>query len=218
MELRADFSEALESLARARLADDGALIEDCLAGREEAWSALVAKYKRLIYSIPLKSGIPPADAADIFQSVWVDLLESLGRMRDASKLKAWLITVTVRKCMHFWSEQKRERARLPQGNDLECADPNADLPGLYATLEVEQAVREALETLSPRCATLIKYLFFDEPHLSYSHIARKVGVSSNAIGSLRERCLNRLRQALEDSGKIFDEELGELKASGNRSR
>jgi RNA polymerase sigma factor (sigma-70 family) len=217
MELRADFSEALVSVPGTRIADDSALVEDCLAAREEAWSALVAKYKRLIYSIPLKSGIPPADAADIFQGVWVDLLEGLGRMRDASKLKPWLITVTVRKCMHFRSKQKHAHARLSQGDALEWADPNADLPGLYAMLEVEQAVREAMETLSPRCVTLIKYLFYDEPHLSYSHIARRIGVSSNAIGSLRERCLNRLRQALEDSGKIFDEELAELKANGNRS-
>ena len=35
---------------------DARLVRACLDGNELAWSALIAKYKNLIYSIPLKAG------------------------------------------------------------------------------------------------------------------------------------------------------------------
>ncbi len=46
---------------------DDRLIRACLNGNEQAWSALIDKYKNLIYSIPMKYGASPEDAADIFQ-------------------------------------------------------------------------------------------------------------------------------------------------------
>ena len=48
--------------------DDSQLVKQCLAGNEEAWSQLIDKYKALIYSIPVKYGLPPQEAADVFQA------------------------------------------------------------------------------------------------------------------------------------------------------
>ena len=45
-----------------------------LQWQQEAWSGLIEKYKNLIFSIPIKMGIPRDDAADIFQAVCVELL------------------------------------------------------------------------------------------------------------------------------------------------
>ena len=50
-----------------RSISDAALVKQCLEGKEEAWSQLIHKYKALIYSIPVKYGLPPHEAADIFQ-------------------------------------------------------------------------------------------------------------------------------------------------------
>ena len=48
---------------------DGLLVQECLKGSEEAWSALIDKYKNLIFSIPIKYGFSPDEAAEIFQAV-----------------------------------------------------------------------------------------------------------------------------------------------------
>src|SRR5439155_969343 len=53
--------------SRASWPDDR-LVAECLQGDEKAWSALVDKYKNLIFSIPIKLGLYD-DAADIFQAV-----------------------------------------------------------------------------------------------------------------------------------------------------
>ena len=89
------------------------LVADCLTGDERAWSALLDRYKSLIYSIPLRYGTPHQDAADIFQAVCLDLFNELPRLRDAEALQGWLIRVTTNKCYHW------KRRRLKQESDLD---------------------------------------------------------------------------------------------------
>ena len=86
------------------------VVEECLRGNERAWHMLVDRYKNLIYSIPFKHGVPPEDAADIFQSVCLDLFNELSRLRDAEALGGWLIRVTHHKCYHW----KRRRDALAE--------------------------------------------------------------------------------------------------------
>ena len=44
---------------------DERLVRECRKGNQAAWSALIEKYKNLIFSIPIKFGLPREDAADI---------------------------------------------------------------------------------------------------------------------------------------------------------
>ncbi|MEN3334876.1 MAG: hypothetical protein V7641_4241, partial [Blastocatellia bacterium] len=88
--------QALEPSEETAQREDHALVAACLAGDSAAWEALVARYQRLVYSIPLKARLSADDAADIFQSVWLKLYEKLASLRDHEKLSSWLITTTTR--------------------------------------------------------------------------------------------------------------------------
>ena len=44
---------------------DERLVEECIRGNQDAWSVLIEKYKKLIYSIPVKWQLPREDANDI---------------------------------------------------------------------------------------------------------------------------------------------------------
>ena len=68
--------------------NDTRLVKDCLAGSEEAWSLLIEKYKALIFSIPVKYGLPPHEAADVFQSTCMELLTRLPELREPRALNA----------------------------------------------------------------------------------------------------------------------------------
>src|SRR4051812_9894655 len=46
---------------------DERLVAECVNGNEEAWTALIEKYKNLIFSIPVKLGFSREDAGEIFQ-------------------------------------------------------------------------------------------------------------------------------------------------------
>lgn len=179
---------------------DAVIIDACLDGDEKAWQALVHRYKRLVYSIPLKWGMAPDDAVDIFQAVWLDCFRQLASLRNMERLQPWLMRVAVRKC-HRFSSEKRER-----GEDSIAEEKMEELSGmedptaLFAELDKEQLLRTAMETLSPRCKQIIHALFFEDPRPSYQAIASRLGLSENSIGFTRERCLNSLKKALAELG------------------
>ena len=78
--------------------DDTQLVKECLAGNEEAWSLLIDKYKALIYSIPVKYGLPPHEAADVFQSTCMEMLTRLPELREPKALPKWLMQVAHHQC------------------------------------------------------------------------------------------------------------------------
>ena len=98
---------------------DAEIIDACLDGNQKAWQALVSRYKRLVYSVPVKWGLSPEDAVDIFQGVWLDCFRQLASLRDMERLQPWLIRVAVRKCHRFSTDKRaRHEDSMPQ-EDLE---------------------------------------------------------------------------------------------------
>ena len=178
---------------------DARLIRACLSGHEDAWSTLIAKYKNLIYSIPLKYGATPQDAADIFQAVCLELFSELPRLRKPDSLRSWLITVAAHQSFH-WSRKVRRRAE-DELTDLEAEkfgiDPPADL---IAQVEREQQLREAVAALPARCQEMIRLLFYHQPPLSYREVAERLGLATGSIGFVRGRCLKRLERSLAKWG------------------
>jgi RNA polymerase sigma factor (sigma-70 family) len=179
---------------------DGQLVEACLEGNEKAWQALVTRYRRLVYSIPMKWGFTPEDSVDIFQAVWLDCFRQLVSLRSVDRLQPWLIRVTVRKC-HRFSTDRRDRAEDSMiDSELDEMPGLSDPAAFLAELDREQILRGAMEQLPPRCRQVIQLLFFEEPRLSYQAVASRLGLSENSIGFTRERCLNSLRRILADMG------------------
>jgi RNA polymerase sigma factor (sigma-70 family) len=179
---------------------DAEIIDACLHGDDTAWQALVLKYKRLVYSVPVKWGLHPQDSVDIFQSVWMDCFRQLPSLRVMRTLQPWLIRVAVRKCYRF-SQQSRARGEAPLEEEACDAVLDEVTPAsLIAELDRDQMLRSAIEKLSPRCREVIRCLFFEEPRPSYYAIASRLGLSENSIGFTRERCLHRLRRILKELG------------------
>lgn len=190
---------ALMTLFPASEWTNSRLVQECLRGSNEAWNLLVDRYKGLIYSIPIRYGLPPQDAADIFQAVCLDLFNEMGRLRDAEALQAWLVRVTTHKCYHW----KRQQAPVDGLDDDGLEQLTADSPAaaeVMADLEREQLVRDAIRMLPPRCREMIELLFFEHPPQPYHEVAEKLGLARGSIGFIRGRCLKRLKRILQEKG------------------
>jgi len=179
---------------------DAEIIDACLEGDEKAWQVLVSRYKRLVYSVPVKWGLSPEDAVDIFQAVWLDCFRQLVSLRNVERLQPWLVRVAVRKC-HRFSTDKRALSEdsIPE-EQLEGVSGIEDPAVLFAELDNEQMLRTAMEKLTPRCREVVHALFFEDPRPSYQAIASRLGLSENSIGFTRERCLNNLKKLLGELG------------------
>ncbi len=178
---------------------DTRLVRECLDGNEEAWSALIDRYKNLIFSIPVKYGFSQDDATDIFQSVCLDLLSELPKLREAKALPKWIMQITAHKCFNRKQQQQRVELSDPHAEVLERSTPSRAME-ILRQAEEEQSLRQAMSELPPRCRQLVHMLFFDEPARPYQQIAAELGIAVGSIGFIRQRCLERLRKRLLETG------------------
>lgn len=178
---------------------DQVLVQECLRGSEAAWSALIDKYKNLIYSIPIKRGLSADSAADVFQSVCLALVSELPRLREPRALAAWLIQTTSHRSLRWQLDGRRYVDA--ETEEEKPSDKSPKMPEeLLRELEREQLVREAVAELSAECRRLVEVLFYQSPPATYDGAAAALDVPKGSIGPTRMRCLERLRRRLEEKG------------------
>jgi RNA polymerase sigma factor (sigma-70 family) len=178
---------------------DTRLVRECLGGSEEAWCALISKYKNLIFSIPMKYGFSTEDSTDIFQGVCLDLLSELPKLRKVKALPKWIMQVTAHECFHRKQQERRTEISDPADDRLELSTPPR-AEEILREAEDEQSLRQAMAELSPRCRELVHMLFYDEPARPYQEIAQALGIAVGSIGFIRQRCLEKLRRHLLEAG------------------
>lgn len=168
---------------------DAELLRGCRRRDSEAWNTLVGRYERLVYTVALRNGLSPEDAADVTQSTFVALVDSLDRIRDEEKLPSWLMTVARRQAWR--TRNLSRRTTTLEGTTEDTTDPFADWAATTA-------LHDALATLGGTCRELLLALYFEPDEPSYAEIAQRFGRSIGGIGPLRGRCLDKLRVILRD--------------------
>jgi RNA polymerase sigma factor (sigma-70 family) len=190
------------ALADVRAAwPDARLVSECLGGNEEAWRALIFKYKNLIFSIPVKYGFSTDDSTDIFQAVCLDLLSELPKLRAVKALPKWIMQITAHKCFHRKQQQQRTEVMDPAAKEFQKSTPSR-AQEILQEADDEQRLRQAMAELPPRCRELVRMLFYEEPVRPYQEIAATLGIAVGSIGFIRQRCLERLRKRLLEAGFV----------------
>jgi RNA polymerase sigma factor (sigma-70 family) len=163
-------------------------------GDQRAWDALVERYAPLIWSICRRYQLGGADANDVGQTVWLQLVEHLGEIRDPAALPGWLATTTRRECWRILCAARGPRdARhvLDVESIPDAQAPTAEQELLAA--ERHAALREAFTRL-PRCGQQLIALLISDPPLSYAQISTQLGIPVGSVGPRRARCLDKLRR------------------------
>lgn len=184
--------------------DDAALVARCLKGDGAAWTLLVKRYQRLVYTIVRRIGLDEHGAADVFQTVFARLVEQLPRIQDPSRLQAWIVTTAKREALLQRGRGQRNVSMTQEdGSDDEgagtgewdLADESPIAEQALQDLQQLAALRNALDRLDPRCRDMLLLLFRDEDDkLSYDEVARRLGAPVGSIGPTRSRCLDKLRR------------------------
>jgi RNA polymerase sigma factor (sigma-70 family) len=189
-----------ELAARERSWTDERLVAECRKGNQDAWSGLIEKYKNLIFSVPIKFGLPREDASDIFQAVCLDLLSDLPQLREPRALPKWLMQMSFHKCLR-WKKQRLVLFDDPLEIEGASEASSEELPEeVMYQVQREQMLRDAVASLAPRCHRMIAMLFFESPARPYQEVAKELGIATGSIGFIRGRCLRMLRQRLQKEG------------------
>ena len=180
----------MSSSLRADRRTDSQLVAACRAGDAAAWRAVIDRYRSLIFSVPLRMGLPVADAEDVFQNVSLKLCLHLDALRDADRLPAWLASIARQESLHLL--RRRPTESLDATRELAQDDDSAD-----ALLKEERllALQRGLAALAEDCRRLLELLYGPEP-VPYADVAQRLGMPLGSIGPRRARCLERLKKTL----------------------
>jgi RNA polymerase sigma factor (sigma-70 family) len=173
----------------------GALVARVCEGDQEAWNEIIERYAPLVWSICLRHQLSRSDIDDVGQSVWLLLVENIGKLRDPAALPGWLATTTKRECLRILKATRRhDHADLPPEEQLPLDPDAATIEQEVIVAERNAALRAAFAELPHACHELLS-LLIDDPPLPYADISTALGVPIGSIGPTRARCLERLRRS-----------------------
>jgi RNA polymerase sigma factor (sigma-70 family) len=178
------------------------LVKRAADGDSGAWDALVERFSPLVWSVTRSLGLGRADAADVFQTTWLRLVEHLGRVREPERLGGWL-AVTARH--EGYRTLRRAGRALPTDDESTFDAPaaQAELDGRLLADERDRDLWGAFARIPERCRGLLRLLVADPP-LSYQQIAELLDMPIGGIGPTRARCLDKLRVVLTETGISTD--------------
>ncbi|GAA1304539.1 sigma-70 family RNA polymerase sigma factor [Saccharothrix xinjiangensis] len=172
-----------------------ALVGAAADGDQRAWHEIVARFTPLVVSVIHRHRLRPADAADVNQTVWLRLVEQIGRLRDADALPGWIATTTRNECLRMLRMQQRLQPFDPQSEEEPASpvDAEAELDEELETAQRLQALRDGFRALPEHCRELLTALLADPPP-SYSSVGERLAMPVGSIGPTRSRCLDKLRK------------------------
>lgn len=179
---------------------DAALVKGCRKGDQTAWNTLVDRYQRLIFAIPRRAGLSEEQAADVFQEVFLTLVEKIDSIEQPEKIRSWIVTTAKFKT---WAVVRGSKGIYSPGTEEEMEaemariEDNAPLADdLLIELEEQHLIRTALKLLEERCQQILSMIYLCDPSASYAEVAAAIGVGETSISPLRSRCLKKLEKVL----------------------
>lgn len=179
---------------------DADLVRACRRGDQAAWDELVERYQRLIYAIPRRAGLTEERCADVFQEVFVTLLEKIDAIERPEKIRSWIVTTAKFKT---WSSVRSEKGIWSPGTEEELEAEMAAAPDSapladeqLIRLEQQHLIRTAVRMLEERCRTILSMIYLRDAAASYAEVASAIGAGETSVSPLRTRCLKKLQKIL----------------------
>ncbi len=163
-------------------------------GDQAAWNALVGRFERLVWSVVRGFRFDDGTSHDVFQTVWLRLVEHCDRIREPERLAGWLATTARNEAIRALNHSRRE---TPSDFAFDLVDPTAPEPDeILVEDERDRAVLRAFSELSDDCQRLLRLVCADPP-LDYQTIAELIGRPVGSIGPTFGRCIKRMRQIMD---------------------
>jgi len=175
------------------------LVHAAAGGDQGAWDALVREFSAMIWAVAHAHRLHDANAADVAQATWLRLFEHLSRLKDPTRVGAWLATTARRECLRVIRESARSVLCGDETPECPSSDP---APGEAMLItERDGALWQAFACLRASDQALLR-LLMAEPRPPYEEIAAALDVPIGSIGPTRQRALARLRDELDTQGTL----------------
>jgi RNA polymerase sigma-70 factor (ECF subfamily) len=172
-------------------------------GDPSALAHLVTQLRPHVEKQLLRYPLSDEDRQDLVQSTLLQIIRRVGSFRGDSSFSTWLFRVTANEALMLMRSQRRHRARVVEGVELEdlanlpvAADPalqeRADEVALVA--ERDARVRAALDELPSEYRDVVSLHYSQD--LGLQEIADRLATTESAVRSRLHRARTRLRTIL----------------------
>lgn len=159
---------------------------------------LVEDHKNLVYHLIRRVVRDRTAHEEIFQEVFLNVLEGLPRFRGGSKLSTWVAAIAVHTCYKF-IQKASTRQRVESFGDWLEQWPEPSVPSNLQECLEQRDIRQRLERhlgeLAPKYALPLTLFYFER--MSYQQIAEVLGVPLGTVKSHLFRGLRELRRRIE---------------------
>ena len=181
-----------DSDARAR--EDEWLVVRCQLGERPAFDELISRWGEPVWKYVRRLTNSDEVANEIVQDVWLRVLRGLHRLRDGSKLRAWLFAIARRTLM----DRLREHYAAPVMSQVDVGDLEVPDDSNGAADDIEEdlaAVQEALARLPVVERETLTLFYLRE--LSLGEVADVLDVPIGTVKSRLFRARKLLRREVE---------------------
>lgn len=168
-------------------------------GDAEAFRQLVEAYQTPAYRLAARM-CGPDSAEDVTQEAFLAAWRALPEFRGDCRFSTWLYRLVSNAAIDCLRREKKHRD-TGDVDDLELPDSGPSLQEQAERSDTRNAVRRALDRLSPEHRQVLLLRFMQE--LDYGEIARALNVSEGTVKSRINRAKSKLREVLA-AGNFFD--------------
>ena len=125
-------------------------------------------------------------AMDLVQDAVVKALQHWESLREPEAVRSWFYRILVRECLSFLRQNRRVIYLAEPPEQVQSSGENA--------LEDREALRQAIDRLSPKRQTVVLRRFYEEMQLSA--IAASTGTKLSTVKSRLSKGREKLRASL----------------------
>ena len=167
----------------------------------DAWSELVNRHSKLVYSISFQILKNNNDTEDSVQNTFINLKRYSSGFDETRQLVPWLSTIAGNDALAIYKKRKSIRKREIMGSDSEnhsFQSLKKDASEVVAQKEVDLLVKKAIEQLpeTSRIALTLYYL----SGMTQTDIANELGVSQKSISEKIKDSLDNVKAYLKKAG------------------
>ena len=162
-------------------------------GDAAAFETLYARHRARLYRFVLRAVKSRPIGEEVFQEIWLRVIEARGRYSPQARFTTWLYTIAHNHLVDHWRKRGLTLVAL-DGEETPGASPDpADQAQARQALERFAAALQALPALQREA-----FLLHEEGELSVAEIAAATGTNEEAAKSRLRYAMAKLKAAMND--------------------
>lgn len=168
------------------------LVQNCLRGKQDSFTELVSRYKKLIYNVVYKFIKDGEETSDISQEVFLKIYKALDSYNPQYRFSTWSIRIATNYCLDILRKKKVNSIPI---EEIEAVSRDVDTPEkMYISKERTLEIRQAISRLPEKYR--IPIILYHQRGASYKEMSEILNKPMSIVKNRLYRARLMLREDL----------------------